>query len=57
MKRLTYYLLATLIFVLPLCFSACKHQKCPAYMTKEETETYAKKYSSKKNKVKKKDLF
>ena len=57
MKKLVNYFLAMLIVGLPLCFSACKHQKCPAYMTKEETETYAKKYSSKKNKIKKKDLF
>lgn len=38
--------------------SACKHQKCPAYMTKEEIDAAHKASAKKfKKKAKKNDLF
>jgi hypothetical protein len=54
MQKITYFFL--LIFLASGYFSACKHQKCPAYMTKEEVEATHKK-ASKKNKTKNKNLF
>jgi hypothetical protein len=58
MKKIYYYLLALSICFLPL-LGACKHQKCPTYMTKEEIEATHKKHqgSAKKRKSKPKNVF
>jgi hypothetical protein len=57
MKRTAIFLLI-FVFLSANYLSACKHQKCPAYMTKEEIDAAHKASAKKfKKKAKKNDLF
>ncbi len=59
MKKFIYFLVLTLLFsTMGIMAISCKHQKCPAYMTKEEIDAAHKASAKKfKKKAKKKDLF